>query len=176
MASPVSCRNRNRRCLKSQIVRMVRVKSRIKISKLALSCRWLSSAILSVTSLSNTLLSSPRLWTNKTVSKTGSKNGCFNVFRLSGSLRRNFIVALCEKITTVVCWFSLEFTPSNANDSSPRDRNKNTKTSCFQNKSGQSWLRNNDDPQRHSPEILCLIFVLFESFFVNQMQKCIAYQ
>lgn len=140
MASPVSCRNRNRRCLKSQIVRMVRVNSRMNMSKLALSCRWLSSAILSVT-LSNTLLS-PRLWTNKAVSKTGSKNGGLNVFRLSNSLRRNFIVALWEKITFVVgtsvglAWNSA---PLNANDSSPRDCNKNTCTSGFQNKSVKIW-------------------------------------
>ncbi|MEJ1281096.1 hypothetical protein NN561_012044 [Cricetulus griseus] len=58
MASPVSCRKRTRRCLKSQMVRMVRVSSRMKVSRLTLSCRWLSSASFSVASSSMALLSS----------------------------------------------------------------------------------------------------------------------
>lgn len=58
MASPVSCRKRTRRCLKSQMVRMVSVSSRMKVSRLTLSCRWLSSASFSVASSSMALLSS----------------------------------------------------------------------------------------------------------------------
>lgn len=58
MASPVSWRNLKRRCLKSQMVRMVRVSSRMKISRSALSCLWLSSAFFSVTMFSMPLLSS----------------------------------------------------------------------------------------------------------------------
>lgn len=57
MASPVSCKNRKRRCLNSQMVRMVRVRSRMKMSRSALSCLWLSSALFSVTMFSMALSS-----------------------------------------------------------------------------------------------------------------------
>ena len=58
MASPVSCRNLKRRCLNSHMVRMVRVRSMMKMSRSALSCRWLSSACFSVTMFSMALSSS----------------------------------------------------------------------------------------------------------------------
>lgn len=52
IASPVSCRKRTLLCLKSHIVRMVSVKSKINVSKFTLSCLWLSSASFSVASSS----------------------------------------------------------------------------------------------------------------------------
>lgn len=52
IASPVSCRKRTLLCLKSHIVRIVSVKSKINVSKLTLSCLWLSSASFSVASSS----------------------------------------------------------------------------------------------------------------------------
>ncbi|KAF3838608.1 hypothetical protein F7725_010376 [Dissostichus mawsoni] len=58
MASPVSCRNLKRLCLNSQIVRMVRVRSMMKMSRSAVSCLWLSSALFSVTMFSMALSSS----------------------------------------------------------------------------------------------------------------------
>ncbi len=52
IASPVSCRKRTLLCLKSHIVRIVSVKSKMNVSKFTLSCLWLSSASLSVVSSS----------------------------------------------------------------------------------------------------------------------------
>ncbi|EAW97587.1 hCG2042119, partial [Homo sapiens] len=56
MASPVSCRKCTRQYLKSHMVRMASVSSRMKVSRLTLSGRWLSSASFSVTSSSMALL------------------------------------------------------------------------------------------------------------------------
>ncbi len=52
IASPVSCRKRTLLCLKSHIVRIVSVKSKMNVSKFTLSCLWLSSASFSVESSS----------------------------------------------------------------------------------------------------------------------------
>lgn len=52
IASPVSCRKRTLLCLKSHIVRIVSVKSKMNVSKFTLSCLWLSSASFSVASSS----------------------------------------------------------------------------------------------------------------------------
>lgn len=100
MASPVSCRNLNRRCLKSHMVKMVSVKSIMNMSRLALSCRWLSSAILSVATLSIALLS-PRLPTSRNVNRKGSDRSALDGLTSGERLGKSPIVSLCDTVTSV---------------------------------------------------------------------------
>lgn len=97
MASPVSCRNLNRRCLNSHIVKMVSVKSIMNMSRLALSCRWLSSASLSVETLSIALLS-PWLPTSKNVNRKGNNRRAFDGLTPRKRLGVNPIVNFCETV------------------------------------------------------------------------------
>lgn len=95
MASPVSCRNLNRRCLNSHIVKMVRVKSIMNMRRLALSWRWLSSAILSVATLSIALLS-PWLPTSTNVTRKGNNGSAFDGLTPRKRLSVIPIVTFCE--------------------------------------------------------------------------------
>lgn len=71
------------------------------MSRLALSCRWLSSAIISVAALSIALLS-PRLPASKHVNRRGQDRSDFDSLTLKKHFRVNPIVAFCETVTFVV--------------------------------------------------------------------------
>lgn len=121
MASPVSCRNLNRRCLKSHIVKMVSVKSIMNMSRLALSCLWLSSANLSVATLSIALLS-PWLPTSRNVNRKGSDRKAFDGLTPRKRLSVNPIVAFC--VTFVVWVVSVVLGKYCLDEKSARDENK----------------------------------------------------
>lgn len=83
------------------MVRMVSVRSVMNMSRLALSCRWLSSASLSVETLSIALLS-PRLPTSRNVKRKGNNGGAFDGLSPRKPLGVNPIVALRETVTFAV--------------------------------------------------------------------------
>lgn len=136
MASPVSCRNLNLRCLNNHIVRMVSVKSIMNMRRLALSWRWLSSAILSVATLSIAWLS-PRLPTSTNVSRKGSSSSALCGLTPRKCLGAVPIVTFCQAVTFDVSFNSVAVSePSTvgrieSNDRSFRSRYQNTHTSGF---------------------------------------------
>lgn len=101
MASPVSCRNLNRRCLNSHMVRIVSVKSIMNMRRLALSCRWLSSANLSVATFSIGSLS-PRLPTRTNAQRKDSNRTALDGLIARRRLRLESIVASGDVVTAEV--------------------------------------------------------------------------
>ena len=79
------------------------------MSRLALSCRWLSSAILSVATLSIALLS-PRLPTSRNVNRKGNDRSALDGWTSGERLGESPIVSLCDTVTSAVwsgsffCW------------------------------------------------------------------------
>lgn len=107
---------------------MVSVRSIIKTSRLALSCRWLSSAIISVAALSIGLPSPRLLPPSKNVSRKSHDGNNFHVVTPGKRLGFNSIVAFCQLVTPVGLFVFVSI-----RNSCEDERGINDSRSCCQN-------------------------------------------